>query len=51
VHHLDLAAIYADRGNLTAARTQYQLIIAAPVREFNDPIYKKKASDRLAKLK
>jgi hypothetical protein len=51
VHHLDLAAIYADRGNVAAARAQYQLIAAAPVREFNDPIYKMKAADRLAKLR
>jgi tetratricopeptide (TPR) repeat protein len=50
VHHLDLAAVYADRGNKVKAREQYNLILAAPVRELNDPTYKKKAADRLKKL-
>jgi hypothetical protein len=50
VHHLDLGAIYADRGNKLKAREQFDLIIRAPLREFNDPLYKKKAADRLKKL-
>lgn len=50
VHHLDLGAIYADRGDKLKAREQFNLIIRAPVREFNDPLYKKKAADRLKKL-
>jgi tetratricopeptide (TPR) repeat protein len=50
VHHLDLGAIYADRGNKLKAREQFELIIRAPVREFNDPLYKKKAADRLKNL-
>jgi hypothetical protein len=50
VHHLDLGAIYADRGNKAAAREQFLLVIRAPVRQFNDPLYKKKAADRLKKL-
>jgi tetratricopeptide (TPR) repeat protein len=50
VHHLDLGAIYADRGNKVKAREQFEFIIRAPVREFNDPLYKKKAADRLKKL-
>jgi tetratricopeptide (TPR) repeat protein len=50
VHHLDLGAIYADRGNKVKAREQFRLILAAPVREFNDPLFKRKAADRLAKL-
>jgi tetratricopeptide (TPR) repeat protein len=50
VHHLDLGGIYADRGNKVKAREQFNLIIAAPVREFNDPLYKKKAADHLKKL-
>jgi tetratricopeptide (TPR) repeat protein len=50
VHRLDLAGVYADRGNKVKAREQYNFILAAPVRELNDPIYKKKAADRLKKL-
>jgi tetratricopeptide (TPR) repeat protein len=50
VHHLDLGSIYADRGDKAAAREQFQLVIRAPVRLFNDPLYKKKAADRIKKL-
>jgi tetratricopeptide (TPR) repeat protein len=50
VHRLDLAAVYADRGNKVKAREQYTYILTAPVRDLNDPIYKKKAADRLKKL-
>ena len=51
VHHLDLGAVYADRGNKIRAREQFDFILSAPMREFNDPAYKKKAADRLKKLK
>jgi tetratricopeptide (TPR) repeat protein len=50
VHRLDLGAVYADRGNKAKAREQFSFILAAPVRDFNDPLYKKKAADRLKKL-
>ena len=50
VHHLDLGSIYADRGDKAAAREQFQLVIRAPVRLFNDPLYKKKAAEHLKKL-
>ena len=50
VHHLDLGVIYADRGNKAKARQQFDLILAAPLREYNDPIYKRKAADQLRKL-
>ncbi|MFI5246825.1 MAG: hypothetical protein ACHQQR_16450, partial [Gemmatimonadales bacterium] len=50
VHHLDLGAVYADRGNKAKAREQFLFILAAPVREYNDPVFKKKAADRLKKL-
>jgi tetratricopeptide (TPR) repeat protein len=50
VHHLDLGAVYADRGNKAKAREQFMFILAAPVREYNDPVFKKKAADRLKKL-
>ena len=50
VHHLDLGIIYADRGNKQKAREQFELIAAAPVREYNDPLYKQQAAERLRKL-
>ncbi len=50
VHHLDLGVVYADRGNKAKAREQFNLILAAPLREYNDPMYKRKAADHLKKL-
>jgi tetratricopeptide (TPR) repeat protein len=50
VHHLDLGVIYADRGNKAKAREQFTLILAAPLREYNDSLYKRKAADQLKKL-
>jgi tetratricopeptide (TPR) repeat protein len=50
VHHLDLGAIYADRGNKPKAREQFVFILAAPLREYNDPLYKRKAAEDLRKL-
>ena len=50
VHHLDLGAIYADRGNKAKAREQFAIILAAPLREYNDPLYKRKAAEDLRKL-
>ena len=50
VHHLDLGAIYADRGNREKAREQFEWIATAPVREYNDPRFKRKAAERLKKL-
>jgi len=50
VHHLDLGAIYADRGNREKAREQFEWIATAPVREYNDPLYKRQAAERLKKL-
>ena len=49
VHHLDLGAIYADRGANDRAREQFELIERAPVREYNDPLYKRQAAERLRK--
>jgi tetratricopeptide (TPR) repeat protein len=50
VHHLDLGAIYADRGDKARAREQFLLVEQAPIREFNDPLYKRQAAERLRKL-
>ncbi|MFI5311906.1 MAG: hypothetical protein ACHQQ3_11770 [Gemmatimonadales bacterium] len=50
VHRLDLGAIYADRGDKGRAREQFELIERAPVREFNDPLYRRQAAERLRRL-
>jgi tetratricopeptide (TPR) repeat protein len=50
VHRLDLGVIYAERGNHEKAREQFEWIAAAPVREYNDPLYKQQAAERLKKL-
>lgn len=50
VHHLDLGKVYAERGNKAKAREQFTFILAAPLREYNDPLYKRQAADRLKKL-
>ncbi len=50
VHHLDLGSIYADRGAKDKAREQFDFVLKAPVREFNDPLYKQQATERLRKL-
>ena len=50
VHRLDLAGIYADRGDKDRARTVYRWIAGAPIMEPNDDLYKRQATERLAKL-
>ncbi len=51
VHRLDLGGVYADRGDRTQAREEFEYILAAPVREYNDTAYKRKAATRLKQLK
>lgn len=50
VHHLDLAGVLADRGDLAGARRQYEWIARAPIIEPNDDLYKRQAADRVKKL-
>ena len=50
VHKLDLAGIYADRGDKTKAKQLYEWIGTAPVIDSNDDLYKKQAAERLKKL-
>lgn len=47
VHHLDLAGIYADRGETAKSREQYEWIASAPLLEPNDALYKRQAAERL----
>lgn len=50
VHRLDLAGIYADRGERDKARALYEGIAAAPITEPNDDLYKRQAAERLRRL-
>ena len=50
VHRLDLAGVYADRGDKAKARELYQGVINAKPREFNDPTFQRFAAERLKKL-
>lgn len=51
-HKLDLAGIYADTGEKEKARTLYEAVVSATQRvDFNDPLYKKQAEERLKRLR
>jgi Tfp pilus assembly protein PilF len=50
-HRLDLAGIYADRGETAKAREQYEMIARLPITDFNDPRYKQLAAERLEALR
>jgi tetratricopeptide (TPR) repeat protein len=50
VHHLDLAAVYKDRGDKPKARTEYQAVLELPVSDYNDRHYKAEATAALKSL-
>lgn len=50
VHHLDLGKIYADMGDKAKAREQFEIVLATPPAEYNDPHYKQEADHQLARL-
>ena len=51
-HRLDLAQIYADIGEKEKARASFESVINATTRtDFNDPLYKKQAEERLKRLR
>jgi tetratricopeptide (TPR) repeat protein len=50
VHHLDLGKIYADTGDKAKAREQFEMVMALPAAEYNDPHYKQDAEHQLARL-
>ncbi len=50
VHHLDLGKVYADLGEKSKARQQFQLVLSTPPAEYNDPHYKDDAQHQLARL-
>ena len=51
VHRVDLAEIYADRGNAAKAREHAEFVVQAPSTEVNDAKYKRDAEALLRKLK
>ena len=51
VHRSDLAAVYADRGNVAKAREQAEFVVQAPAVEANDAKYKRDAEAVLRRLK
>ena len=50
IHRLDLAGIYADRGDTARARELYVWIASAPIVDPNDDVYKRQAAERLKRL-
>ena len=43
IHHLDLARIYRDQGKKAEAKTEFQAVLDAPLRDYNDEKYKEEA--------
>ena len=50
VHHLDLARVYAARGDEVRARAQYEAAIKGAASEYNDRRYQAEAAEELRKL-
>ncbi|AHG90255.1 hypothetical protein J421_2718 [Gemmatirosa kalamazoonensis] len=50
-HRIDLAEVYADRGDKAKAREQIDYILRAPITESSDPAFKREASALMAKLR
>jgi tetratricopeptide (TPR) repeat protein len=50
IHRVNLAGVYADRGDKARARAMYRSITSAPLVDPNDDLYKRQAAERLARL-
>ena len=50
VHHLDLARVYAARGDKDKARASYQAVINGKATEYNDKRFQAEAAEELRKL-
>lgn len=51
VHRLDLGRVYADVGNRARAREQFEWVVRAAPREYNDAQYKREAATALRELR
>ncbi|MDB4879491.1 MAG: hypothetical protein JWL60_937 [Gemmatimonadetes bacterium] len=50
VHHLDLARVYAARGDKDKARASYQAVVNGKATEYNDKRFQAEAAEELRKL-
>lgn len=50
-HRLDLAGVYADRGDKARARAEYEAVLRLPATEYDDRFFKELAERRLRDLK
>lgn len=50
IHHLDLARVYAERGDKAKAREQYDLTVKAARTEYNDRHFQAEAASEMKKL-
>jgi tetratricopeptide (TPR) repeat protein len=50
VHHLDLARVYAERGDKDKARAQFEATINGKATEYNDKHFQREAAEELRKL-
>lgn len=51
VHRLDLARVYRDMGRKADARASYEAAIKSPLKDANDDLYQRQASEELRALK
>lgn len=51
VHHLDLARVYAARGNRNKAQEQYDLVLKGTVADYNDVRYQSEATAEMKDVK
>jgi tetratricopeptide (TPR) repeat protein len=51
VHHLDLARVYAARGDKDRARAQYEATIRGTATDFNDRHFQRQASDEINEVR
>ncbi|MDB4915884.1 MAG: hypothetical protein JWM95_3528 [Gemmatimonadetes bacterium] len=51
IHHLDLARVYAARGNRNKAQEQYDLVIKGTVADYNDKKYQAEAAEEIKDVK
>ena len=47
IHHLDLARIYRDQGKKAEAKAEFQAVIDAPLKDYNDERYKEEAREEV----
>ncbi len=51
VHHLDLARVYASRGDRDRARAQFEAVIRGTASEYNDRQYQRQANEEVGEVR